>query len=155
MKQHKYIDEDTVKKFLKSWIKGVIEIGQSHASGKNYEVVASLFLSKHYAFDESDVLFKPTFTRNVIFRNTKEEALSYFIKGNIAEDDGFAIRPWKTIEALEVHTNIEENFSIAMGILELCPCNDNKLTRIAFTFVMEVFNASLKIRAHHSSPIIY
>ncbi|GIS41015.1 MAG: hypothetical protein Ct9H90mP13_08610 [Pseudomonadota bacterium] len=51
----------------------------------------------------------------MIFRNSKDLALSYFIKGDIAEDNGFALKPWEEITLEELNT-IEENGSIvAMG----------------------------------------
>ena len=50
--------------------------------------------------------------------------------------------------------NIEESFSIAMGVLELSPFNDENPTKIAFTFILDEFDGAIKIKAHHSSPII-
>ena len=153
MKKNSLINKDAVEKFLNSWMHGIVNIGQSYLRGSNYSEIANLFLNKHYAFDESNVLFKPTYTKEVIFRNNKDDALSYFIKGDINEDNGFAIKPWKSIEPLKVHINIEDSFSITMGVLQLFPFNDKNPTKIAFTFVLGEFNNTIKIKAHHSSPI--
>ena len=147
------MNKENIYEFLNSWKDGVISIGSAYKSDDDYKKEAASFIDKHYAFDDSNVLFKPTFTKQVIFRNNKEDALSYFIKGNIIEDNGFAIKPWKSIKPLEVHINIEENFSIAMGVLELSPFNDENLTKIAFTFILDEFDGAIKIKAHHSSPI--
>jgi len=147
-------NKDAIEKFLNSWMEGIINIGHCYLTGRNYTETANLFLKKHYAFDESNVLFKPTYTKEVIFRNNKKDALSYFIKGNINEDNGFAIKPWKSIEPLEVHINIEESFTIAMGVLKLYPFNDENPSKIAFTFILNEFDDGIKIKAHHSSPII-
>ena len=43
------------------------------------------------------VLFKPTKAKEVPFRYTLEDALSYFIGGKYPEDSGFALEPWKEI----------------------------------------------------------
>tara|TARA_Y100000996_G_scaffold87390_1_gene61063 strand:- start:355 stop:657 length:303 start_codon:yes stop_codon:yes gene_type:complete len=56
------IEKNEVKKFLASWTKGVIEIGKAHEEQKNFTEVAINFLNHHYAFEEDDVMFKPTFT---------------------------------------------------------------------------------------------
>lgn len=148
------MNEANIYEFLNSWKDGVIGIGSVFKSDGDYKKEATYFIDKHYAFNESNVLFKPTFTKQVIFRNNKEDALSYFIKGDIIEDNGFAIKPWKSIEPLEIHINIEDNFSIAMGVLELSPFSDENPTKIAFTFILDEFDNGIKIKAHHSSPII-
>lgn len=148
------MNEANIYEFLNSWKDGVIGIGSVFKSDGDYKKEATSFIDKHYAFNESNVLFKPTFTKQVIFRNNKEDALSYFIKGDIIEDNGFAIKPWKSIEPLEIHINIEDNFSIAMGVLELWPFSDENPTKIAFTFILDEFDNGIKIKAHHSSPII-
>jgi hypothetical protein len=148
------MNEANIYEFLNSWKDGVIGIGSVYKSDGDYKKEATSFIDKHYAFNESNVLFKPTFTKQVIFRNNKEDALSYFIKGDIIEDNGFAIKPWKSIEPLEIHINIEDNFSIAMGVLELSPFSDENPTKIAFTFILDEFDNGIKIKAHHSSPII-
>jgi hypothetical protein len=148
------MNEANIYEFLNSWKDGVIGIGSLYKSDGDYKKEATSFIDKHYAFNESNVLFKPTFTKQVIFRNNKEDALSYFIKGDIIEDNGFAIKPWKSIEPLEIHINIEDNFSIAMGVLELSPFSDENPAKIAFTFILDEFDNGIKIKAHHSSPII-
>jgi hypothetical protein len=148
------MNEANIYEFLNSWKDGVIGIGSVNKSDGDYKKEAASFIDKHYAFNESNVLFKPTFTKKVIFRNNKQDALSYFIKGDIIEDNGFAIKPWKSIEPLEIHINIEDNFSIAMGVLGLSPFNDENPTKIAFTFILDEFDNGIKIKAHHSSPII-
>ena len=63
------MDESKIKEFLSSWTKGVIEIGQAYSNKENYEKEALKFLSDHYAFKTQQILFKPTFTKERIFRN--------------------------------------------------------------------------------------
>ncbi|MGB2343419.1 MAG: hypothetical protein ACPH6C_03535, partial [Gammaproteobacteria bacterium] len=72
------MNKENIYEFLNSWKDGVISIGSVYKSDDDYKKEAASFIDKHYAFDESNVLFKPTFTKQVIFRNNKEDALSYF-----------------------------------------------------------------------------
>ena len=98
-------------------------------------------------------MFKPTFTSDVIFRNNFEDALSYFISGDISEDSGFAIKPWQDIEASEVNFLVEDNFCAVMGILNLKPLSSINETKIAFTFILVKVDDELKIKIHHSSEL--
>ena len=113
--------ERRIMDFLASWTEGVIKIGQEFLSDRDYVNCAKDFLSQHYAFDETEVLFKPTFTREVVFRNTKEKALSYFIKGQIDEDKGFALKPWEKIDLEKCHILQEKDFIGVMGSLLFKP----------------------------------
>ena len=144
---------DQIKFFLTSWKDGVIEIGRVYLEGGDYEKYAEKFISSHYAFDNGDVLFKPTFTKEVIFRNSKDLALSYFIKGDIAEDNGFALRPWEEITLEELNTIEEDGSIVAMGTLNFKPIDADEMTKVAFTFLLINVGDTLKIKVHHSSPI--
>ena len=147
------MSSDQIKNFLNSRQDGVLEIGRVYLEGGDYQKCAEKFLSSHYAFDHEEVLFKPTFTREVIFRNSKDSALSYFIKGDVAEDNGFALRPWEDIKLEELNTIEENNLMVAMGILSFKPVDIDEFTMVAFTFLLVIVDESLKIKVHHSSPI--
>ena len=149
------IHKDEVVSFLDSWQSGVVSIGQTYTENNDFVSVAKDFISKHYNFTEGEVLFKPTFTKEVIFRNNKEDALSYFVKGNISEDNGFAIKPWEKIDLLDINIIIENGYCFCMGVLELFPLSKDESTKVAFTFILvKDTNDNLKIKVHHSSPII-
>ncbi|MEC7735479.1 MAG: hypothetical protein VX847_05030 [Pseudomonadota bacterium] len=148
------INVDEVNKFLNSWATGVIEIGKTFKDGGDTVDKAKEFIDSHYAFDFQDVLFKPTYTKEVVFRNNKEEALSYFISGDIKEDKGFALKPWEEISLDKIYTLTEHNITIVMGILNLKPLDSFNKIRLAFTFVLiKDDNDQLKIKVHHSSEI--
>ena len=144
---------DKIRQFLDSWRNGVIEIGKVHVEGGDYNKCAENFLSAHYAFDIEDVLFKPTFTKEVIFRNNKDDALSYFVKGSIKEDNGFALKPWESIDLVEVNSIEEDSLIIAMGAFNFKPVNQDVITLVAFTFLLLKDKDSFKIKVHHSSPV--
>lgn len=148
------INVDEVNKFLNSWATGVIEIGKTFKDGGDTVDKAKEFIDSHYAFDFQDVLFKPTYTKEVVFRNNKEEALSYFISGDIKEDKGFALKPWEEISLDKIYTLPEHNITIVMGILNLKPLDSFNKIRLAFTFVLiKDDKDQLKIKVHHSSEI--
>ena len=48
-----------------------------------------------YAYDNSEVLFKPTLASKKMFRSNLEGVVSYFVAGNdkYPEDNGFATGP--------------------------------------------------------------
>ncbi len=144
-----------VLEFLKSWTDGVISIGKTYQHEGNFQEEAEFFLNSHYAFGESEVLFKPTFTKDVIFRHIFDQALSYFVSGNISEDRGFAIRPWKKIE-LHNQPNIlrEVDVTIVMGALDFYHFESEVPSIVAFTFVLKEFEGRFKIIVHHSSPVL-
>ena len=146
--------KEKVKTFLHSWREGVIGIGKVFTANGDYQSSAEEFLSKHYAFDIEEVLFKPTFTKEVIFRNTKDLALSYFVKGDIQEDNGFALKPWEKIELDELTILEEKSYLVAMGTFKFKPVNSEKVTLVAFTFCFVGVKDSLKIKIHHSSPVL-
>ena len=145
--------KEEVQNFLHSWKEGVIDIGKVFLEGGDYQNCAEEFLSKHYAFDTEEVLFKPTFTKEVIFRNTKDLALSYFVKGDIQEDNGFALKPWEKIELDELTILEEESYLVAMGTFKFKPVNSEEVALVAFTFCFVGIAGSLKIKIHHSSPV--
>ena len=147
------MSSNQIEHFLNSWKDGVIEIGRIHLEEGDYEKSAELFVSTHYAFDSEEVLFKPTFTKEVIFRNSKDLALSYFIGGEVAEDKGFALKPWEEIRLEELNIIEQDNLMVAMGTLNFKPLNLKENTLIAFTFLLIETDDSLKIKVHHSSPI--
>jgi len=148
MKQNK------INNFLESWIDGIINIGKVYTDKGDFKEIANNFIDSHYAFNDESVLFKPTFTKEVIFRNSKDKALSYFVGGDIDEDYGFAIKPWEKILIDELNILEENKLIIAMGIFKLKPVNKEEIISVAFTFVFTKNNDNLKIKVHHSSPII-
>jgi len=153
MTENNDINSIEVENFLKSWKDGVIDIGIAYQEGFDYREKARTFIETHYAFDIGDVLFKPTFTNDVVFRNNLEDALSYFVAGDISEDSGFAIKPWENISTSDVSFILEHNLCAVMGVLDLKPLNSENKTKIAFTFILVKDNDSFKIKIHHSSEI--
>ena len=84
--------------------KGIVEIGDQYSKNLDYESRAIKHIKDLYAYEFSDVLFKPTKVSKVQFRSTFDEALSYFVATNKVcdEDTGFAIEPWLNVSYLKI-----------------------------------------------------
>ena len=144
------INETDVKLFVDSWKQGVLDIRNVYHNKGDYQEQASEFLKTHYLFDTECVFFKPTLTREEIFRNSFDGALSYFIGGDIDEDRGFALQEWKSINTDQINILIEDLLIIAMGVLSF---KSDEVLKVAFTFILKESNSDLKIKVHHSSLI--
>jgi hypothetical protein len=140
--------------FIKSWTDGLSMIRTAYEKNEDYKNIALEFINKHYLFNEESVLFKPTLTNKTIFRNSVDDALSYFIGGKYPEDTGFALKAYESININETNTIIEKDLIAIMGILDFKLVNSNESMRVAFTFVLKSSESGLKIKIHHSSLII-
>jgi len=149
-------NEKDAQKALTQWADGVINIGKCKENRGVLVKTASEFLDNLYAYNESVVLFKPTKTSQIPFRNSKEGALSYFIGGNSAypEDHGFALNSWKRINFENTTCIFEENRIIVMGHYIFIDVNNTRV-KAEFTFGFKKYGATLKIDLHHSSLPYY
>ena len=140
--------------FIRSWTDGLSMIRTAYEKNEDYKNIALEFINKHYLFNEESVLFKPTLTNKTIFRNSVDDALSYFIGGKYPEDTGFALKAYESVNINETNTVIEKDLVAIMGILDFKLVNSDESMRVAFTFVLKSSETGLKIKIHHSSPII-
>ena len=134
------------------WAQNVIEIGDLYTKNKDYKSKASIFVKEFYAFDLCEVLFKPTLASDKQFRHTYDDALSYFIGGSIAEDKGFALKPWKKIRFSERKIIIFEENALSMGNYLFQNFTDTNEVKVEFTFgYIKNNEENLMINLHHSS----
>ena len=134
------------------WAQNIIEIGDLYTKNKDYKSKASIFVKEFYAFDLCEVLFKPTLASEKQFRYTYDDALSYFIGGTIAEDKGFALKPWKKISFSERKTIIFDDNALSMGNYFFHSFNDTDEVKVEYTFGYIKNNGeNLLINLHHSS----
>ena len=147
------IREEDILSIQKEWADSIISIGKIFLNKGNYRLEAEKTLKKLYAFDISNVLFKPTFASQNQFRNSFEDALSYFVGGNIEEDNGFAIKPWFKIRFSENKIVISRDNAIAMGNYYFTSVEDKKNeTKVEYTFgYIKDKKGNLRINLHHSS----
>ena len=101
----------------RKWGDGIVKIATTHSNGGNYVEIATNHVEHLYAYDLSEVLFKPTMASIDQFRPTFESALSYFVASNGAceEDSGFAIKGWTAVRFENSGIIINEANAIAMG----------------------------------------
>jgi len=154
------ITEAAVNAAQKAWCNGLLKIGEVYRQGGNYQKVASQFIDALYDYKEGRVFFKPTLAFGEhTFRPTKPEALSYFVKGVIPTDEGFAVKNhWTkcgyTNNAGGSGIQIHGNIAITMGNVSLTALVDGKeeVTTVDKTFVFRRgSDGKLRLCVHHSS----
>ncbi len=97
------------------------------------------------------VLFKPTKAKEVPFRYTLEDALSYFIGGKYPEDSGFALEPWKEIN-FDVKGEIYlGDVALSQGHYYFVSGRTGGILKVEFTFGYRLIKGKPKIIFQHSS----
>lgn len=145
--------ENLVNLTLEKWANIVLQIGNAYREKKNLDKLVSELLHDIYAFNQGDVLFKPTLAKHEQFRSKKEEFVSYFLGQNnvCKEDTGFAIKNWKSIK-FENYKVVENNDNLlAMGNY-FFENDKNEFLKVEYTFgFIRINNNELRINLHHSS----
>lgn len=145
--------ENLVTLTLEKWADIVLQIGKAYREKKNLDKLVSELLHDVYAFNQGDVLFKPTLAKHEQFRSKKEEFVSYFLGQNnvCKEDTGFAIKNWKSIK-FENYKVVENNDNLlAMGNY-FFENDKNEFLKVEYTFgFIRINNNELRINLHHSS----
>ena len=144
---------EEVKKHLNIWGEGLVEIATAYRENGDYKKIAQRVIKRSYDYDNQNVLFKPTLASKVTFRTTFDGALSYFVGGDkdFAEDNGFALNPWKKVEFDIAGITLEGSIAIVMGN-KLITKTDDSLVVANFTMVFKKYaDGDVKIIQHHSS----
>lgn len=140
-----------VEALKQAWGEGIVKIGAVHGEGGDYRAVARQHIETFYAYDETEVLFKPTLASHDQFRGTFDEALSYFVGGEITEDDGFAIAPYENVRWENEGTVINGDTAMTMGNY-LFERPDGSEVKVEYTFgIVQTDDGTPKIVLHHSS----
>ena len=137
-----------------AWGEGIVAIGQVFTDEGDYSARASEHIAKHYAYgDDATILFKPTLAAEDQFRETTEEALSYFVGTEGTEDGGFAIAPYTAVRWENNGTVISDSgdMAVAMGNYFFTGTDGNE-TKVEYSFAYERGeDGELDIVLHHSS----
>ena len=144
------ISEQAVIDAQKTWGDGIVAIAKVHADGGDYTARATEHINDLYAYGETNVMFKPTLAAEDQFRETFDEALSYFVGKDGSEDKGFAISGWTSVrwESNGIYTN--DASAMAMGNYYFTGPDGNE-TKVEYTFGYVLVDGDLKINLHHSS----
>lgn len=146
------ITEKDVIDAQETWANAIVEIGKTYQNKGDYKTVAANTVDNLYGYDEGKVLFKPTKASEGQFRLTEEDALSYFVKGKIAEDDGFALQPWSKVRFENAGVSVGCSDAVAMGNYYFTDANTGKETKVEYTFgYRRNKDGKLMIDLHHSS----
>ncbi|MEL7029719.1 MAG: phosphoribosyl-AMP cyclohydrolase [Pseudomonadota bacterium] len=146
------VDKEDVLAAQKAWGEGIVAIGQVYQDEGDYTARATQHINELYAYEQSEVLFKPTLASEDQFRETFDEALSYFVGGSIAEDSGFAIRPWSNVRWGEQQIITDSDSAVAMGNYFFTPVGEDTEVKVEYTFgYMVDEDGKLRINVHHSS----
>lgn len=131
----------------KGWGEGIVKIGKA----KDARKAALAHLEEFYAFDDGQVLFKPTLASVDQFRGTKKEALSYFIGQDLAEDKGFALAPYVKVAWENEGIVTDGDSAMAMGNYYFTKTNGD-VVKVEYSFgYIKDDEGNLKINLHHSS----
>lgn len=136
----------------KTWGDGIVAIGEVYQNDGDYAARASQHIQDLYAYGSSEVLFKPTLAAEDQFRETFAGALSYFVGGEVAEDKGFAIKPWSKVRFGEQQVITDSDSAVAMGNYFFTPVGSTDEVKVEFTFgYMRDAEGDLVINVHHSA----
>ena len=147
------ITKNKIIEAQKKWGDGIVKIGALKNDSSACIEFATSFLSNLYDFKNSEVLFKPTKAYKEQFRPKIEMALSYFLGGKNSycnEDDGFALKPWVTVEFQNSGLIFEKSRAIVMGNYFFTDPKGIRL-KVEYTFGYKLLNGELIIDVHHSS----
>lgn len=145
------ITEQDVIDAQTAWGEGIVAIASTHTEGGDFEARATEHIETLYAYGESDVMFKPTLAAEDQFRESFEEALSYFIGTEGSEDSGFAIKGWTNVRWESNGIFTTDDAATAMGNYFFTG-PDGTETKVEYSFGYVKDDAgNLKINLHHSS----
>lgn len=136
-----------------AWGNAIVEIGRVYKDGGDFKAEASKQIDALYGYDDGEVLFKPTKAAVDEFRETKDQALSYFVGGAEPEDHGFAIQPWTKVRFDNKGIVIRKDSAIAMGNYYFTDAKTGKEVKVDFTmgFERSPDDGHLELFLHHSS----
>ena len=81
-----------------------------------------------------------------------DDALSYFVKGSIQEDEGFALKCWDNIRYEDRNIVILDNYAFSMGNYFFKSSNTDNEIKVEYTFgYIKKNEQHLVINLHHSS----
>ena len=154
------VTEREILEVQKKWANAITNISAVYKAGGDYVGEAAKAAGELYAYEFGDVLFKPTKAREVQFRPTAGEAMSYFVGGDVVdkgykEDKGFAINGGKGHEKCVYNNHniiVTNGVGIAMGTYDFTCASTGNVDSVEYTFgYMRYPDGKVRIFLHHSS----
>ena len=141
------ISTQEVEAAQQKWGEGIVTIGKADDPKK----AAKKHIDKLYAYDQGEVLFKPTLASEDQFRGTKKEALSYFIGHDMEEDKGFALAPYTNVRFENEGIITDEDSALAMGNYYFTKTSGEEI-KVEYSFgYIKDDEGHVRINLHHSS----
>ncbi|MBM7068004.1 phosphoribosyl-AMP cyclohydrolase [Actibacterium sp. 188UL27-1] len=145
------ISEQDVIDAQTAWGDGIVAIASAHATGGDYVERAREHIETLYAYGDGAVMFKPTLAAEDQFRESFDEALSYFVGTEGSEDTGFAIKGWTNVRFESNGIFTTDDAAIAMGNYFFTG-PDGAETKVEYSFgYVTDDEGNLLINLHHSS----
>ncbi len=149
---HPAITEAEVLQAQQTWADGLVAIGKLAGDATAAKAAAQALVRRLYNYGEGKVLFKPTKAAHDQFRETFEQALSYFVGGDHHEDHGFALHPWAAVRFENNSLFLDVDSAGAMGNYYFTDAKTGAETKVEFTFAYRrASDGRLVIFLHHSS----
>lgn len=146
------ITEAEVLAAEKAWGDGIVAIGKASMRSHRAAVkAAAQHIDTLYGYGLGPVLFKPTKAAEDQFRETRDQALSYFVKGGNPEDHGFALAPWTSVRFENHAMVLKDDEALVMGNYYFTPLKGDPV-KVEYTFgYTRDAKGKLRINLHHSS----
>ena len=93
---------------------------------------------------------KPTMAKAQPFRTNHADIISYFVRGHIKEDSGFALKPWTKVRFENEKITISQHQAFAVGHYYFKDTDGNE-TKVEYSFGYVIEDNEIKINLHHSS----
>ncbi|MEM1423590.1 MAG: phosphoribosyl-AMP cyclohydrolase [Planctomycetota bacterium] len=145
------VTESEVIAAQREWGQGIVDISRVHARNGDFRARATQHINDLYAYQITDVMFKPTLASQDQFRETFPEALDYYIGRPGSEDNGFAISGWTNVRWQNNAVYTDSDSAMAMGNYWFTGPDGNE-TKVEYTFgYVRDLDGDLRINLHHSS----
>jgi hypothetical protein len=154
------VTKDEVLAVQKAWSGAIKSITKTYQDGGDYIKAAADAAGELYAYGHGNVMFKPTKAAEYQFRPTAEEAMSYFVGGNVvdggyAEDAGFAInggKGWADCVYDNHQVELTGGIGVAMGTYDFTDATSGDKVTVEYTFgYKRCEDGKVRIFLHHSS----
>jgi len=154
------VTEAEVRVAQAAWASSIKKISRIYKDGGDYIGAAGEAASELYGYGHCNVLFKPTKAATFQFRPTGQEAMSYFVGGNVIEggydeDAGFAInggKGWSDVQFDNHKIQLKAGVGLAMGNYYFTSMEDGSETKVEYTFgYAKCDDGKVRIFLHHSS----
>mmetsp|Transcript_18223 Transcript_18223/g.44746 ORF Transcript_18223/g.44746 Transcript_18223/m.44746 type:complete len:473 (+) Transcript_18223:192-1610(+) len=153
------ITMEEVLECQRNWANAIQTISRTYLNKGDYVAAATKAAGELYGYGNSKVLFKPTKAAEFPFRPTGEEAMSYFVGGDVTggykEDAGFAInggKGWSDVVFNNHEIDLNGNTAVAMGSYTFTCATTGKQSKVEYTFgYKRNDDGKVRIFVHHSS----